>query len=195
MKINTTLFDIGNVLLAFDFAPALGSLKGPAAKQDAFELIMARKDIFEEGKEEKANYIDWASGLLDFRGSHQEFEQAWTSIFTPITPMWELAAELKKAGHRLILFSNTNCIHAPYCLENYPVFELFDGAVFSHEIGAIKPEAAFYERAIEKFSLIPEETQYFDDLPANIEAGKKFGFHSQLYEMKEHQQSLAAASF
>ncbi len=186
----TILFDIGNVLLAFDFKPALAKITGPNASPNAFEQIIQAKDSFEAGKMEKANYIEWASNILDFSGNQQSFENAWTSIFTSIEPMWQLAAQLKQQGHRLILFSNTNCIHAPYCLDTYKGFDLFDGAVFSHELGEIKPNDNFYLRAIEMYQLTPEHTYYIDDLPANIQAGRKFGFTSFQYDSEEHESFL-----
>lgn len=182
----TYLFDIGNVLLAFDFTPALKSLKGASFDPEAINKIIARKDDFESGKIPVDEYIAWASELLDSRANQEEFKSAWNSIFTPITPTWELAAKLKAEGHRLILYSNTNAIHAPYCLETYPVFEHFDHAVFSHEIGAIKPQPEFFLRSFEQFNIIPEETIYIDDLPANIAAGESHGLRSFLYDKDNH---------
>ncbi len=191
-SMKTVLFDIGNVLLAFDFHPALSTLEGPNARPDAVDLIMAQKDIFEAGKQEKAEYIQWASELLDFQGGHAAFERAWTSIFTPVQAMWDLARQLKAKGYRLILFSNTNSIHAPYCLSSYPDFSLFDGAVFSHEIGSIKPDPAFYKSAIKLYDLIPEQTFYIDDLEANIREGQNFGFTSFIYDLHNHEAFLSS---
>ncbi|WP_018969524.1 HAD family hydrolase [Rubritalea marina] len=187
---STYLFDIGNVLLAFDFQPALSSLIGAKPKANALAQIIAKKDHFEAGKIEVPDYIDWASELLDFQGSHDEFKRAWTSIFTPIEGSWELARELHHKGHRLILFSNTNAIHAPYCLETYPDFSLFEHAAFSHELGAIKPNDAFYTSSIEQFDIDPSDTYYIDDLPENIEAGKKFGLNTHLYRQDKHHDLL-----
>lgn len=186
----TYLFDIGNVLLAFDFTPALKSLKGDSYDPEAIGKIIARKDDFESGKIPVDEYIEWASGLLDSKATEVEFRKAWNSIFTPITATWELAAQLKAEGHRLILYSNTNAIHAPYCLETYSVFEHFDHAVFSHEIGAIKPQDDFFLRSFEQFNIIPEDTIYIDDMPENIQAGKAHGLRSFLYNKDEHARLL-----
>ena len=46
----TYLFDIGNVLLAFDFDPALNSLKGANHAPNAIEQIIHKKDAFEAGE-------------------------------------------------------------------------------------------------------------------------------------------------
>lgn len=193
-KMKTVLFDIGNVLLNFDFAPALQSLQGPHADTAAYEKIIEQKDIFEAGKQSKNEYIAWASHLLDFQGSANEFEQAWVSIFTINTPMWHLAKKLKSQQYRLILFSNTNCIHAPYCMDKYSDFALFDGAIFSHEIGAIKPQKKFYTTAVEVYQLERGKTFYIDDLEANINMGREYGFTSFLYNSNNHDAFLSTFS-
>ena len=186
----TYLFDIGNVLLAFDFTPALSSLLGPKASPTALAQIIARKDEFEAGKIEPTPYIAWASELLDFKGSEADFRTIWSDIFTPIPETWELAKKLKADGHRLILYSNTNVIHAPFCLETYDIFETFDHAVFSHEIGAIKPYTEFFQRSFEKFNIDPAQTYYIDDMPENIEAGREHGLNSFLYSASNHPELL-----
>lgn len=186
----TYLFDIGNVLLAFDFQPALSALLGPDAKDDALEQILARKDAFEAGAIPVDDYIQWASSLLDFHGGAEAFKHAWRHIFTPIEGTWELAKQLKVDGHRLILYSNTNAIHAPHCLATYPEFALFDHAVFSHEIGAIKPNKEFFLRSFKQFQIKPAETYYIDDLAANIEAGAAHGLNTHHYDAERHQDLL-----
>jgi len=186
----TYLIDIGNVLLSFDFEPALKRITGPKADPQAFQKIMAAKDPFEAGQTPLRQYLDFAYPLLDFQGSDAEFATAWGSIFTPIMPMWELMASLAEQGHRLILFSNTNEIHAPTIVKQYPVFKHFDHAVFSHEIKAIKPHSEFYTRAFDKFQIIPEETVYIDDLAENIEAGIAHGLKSFRYDYNNHQALL-----
>ena len=188
----TYLFDIGNVLLKFEFEPALNSLMGDHPDPQAIDKIIAAKDPFEAGEVSLQNYLDFVYPLLDYSGSDEHFFHTWNSIFTPIEATWELAARLKKEDptNRLILFSNTNPIHGPFCLSHYPQFSLFDHAYFSYETHAIKPDAPFFTHAIEKYNLIPEQTIYIDDLPENIAAGKAHGFHSFQYDHNNHSDLL-----
>lgn len=186
----TYLFDIGNVLLTFDFTPALKGLSGPNPSQSALTEIISRKDEFEAGQVLQNDYIGWASKLLDYQGSPTEFAHAWNNIFTPVEGTWKLVEKLAAQNHRLILFSNTNPIHAPFILENYSVFDHFHHAVFSHEIQAIKPNSEFFTRAFEKFDIDPTETIYIDDLPENIAAGKRHGLQSFQYDHTNHQALL-----
>ena len=186
------LVDIGNVLLPFDFVPSFRRLM-PGGSGDAgavFARLIERKDDFESGKMSVDDYVTWASGQLGFDGSRQEFIDAWCDIFTVNEPMWQLVESLKSAGHRLIIFSNTNGLHAPYVLERYPGFSLFDACIFSHEVGAIKPEQKIFDHALETYQLVPEETYYIDDLLPNIEAGQQNGFHCHHYSAEAHEALL-----
>ncbi len=183
------LFDIGKVLLDFDFETSLRKFL-PSTHPDpaaALETLLARKDEFEAGQISTEDYTRWALETLDSDASTEVFHHAWRNIFTPNQPMWETAHKLHAAGHRLILFSNINGIHSPWIFENFPEFSLFHGAVLSYEVGAIKPQPEIYQHAIDKYSLVPENTLYIDDLPANIATGQQLGFQTHLYDLHNHQ--------
>jgi HAD superfamily hydrolase (TIGR01509 family) len=184
------LFDIGKVLLDFDFESSLRKFlpsnhPDPAA---ALEKLLSRKDEFEAGQVSTDDYTDWAIKTLDTSATIEEFHHAWRNIFTPNPLMWETVRKLHAAGHRLILFSNINGIHCPWIFENFPEFSLFHGAVLSYEVGAIKPQLEIYQHAIDKYSLVPENTLYIDDLPANIATGQQLGFHTHTYDINNHRE-------
>ena len=182
------LYDIGRVLLDFDFESSLSRLlpadcANPRAR---LERLLERKDEFEAGEVEASEYIDWALGVIGSGASADQFRDAWRSIFMPNEPMWQCVRQLSAKGHRLILFSNINSIHCPWIFEKYPEFSLFDGAVLSYEVGAIKPHAGIYTHAVEAHGLDPAVTLYIDDMPENIEAGRAFGFHCWQYDLRDH---------
>ena len=169
------LFDIGKVLLDFDFETSLTRLLPPGHPEPraTLEKLLAKKDEFEAGRISVGDYTMWAIETLGTTATTEQFHSAWQNIFTENLPMWDAARRLHAAGHRLILFSNTNAIHCPYVFEAYPEFSMFHGAVLSFEVDSIKPHPEIYRHAIEKYSLVPENTLYIDDLPANIATGKR----------------------
>ena len=182
------LFDIGKVLLDFDFETSLRKFlpTNHPNPTGALDKLLARKDEFEAGQISTEDYTRWALETLDSDASTEVFHHAWRNIFTPNQPMWDAAKKLHAAGHRLILFSNINGIHSPWIFEEFQQFSLFHGAILSYEVGAIKPEPAIYQHAIEKYSLTPENTLYIDDLPANIATGQEFGFQTHQYHLTNH---------
>lgn len=185
------LFDLGKVLLDFEFEPSLSKLLPPGSPSSSLSTLLAKKDEFEAGLIPVDEYTTWAIATLQSNATPREFHEAWQNIFTPNPPMWEVVRKLASDGHRLILFSNTNAIHCPWVFQEYPEFSIFPHAVLSYEVNSIKPQPEIYQYAIDTYSLIPEKTLYIDDLPANIETGKKFGFISHQYDLQNHQAFLS----
>lgn len=185
----TFLFDIGNVLLKLHFErfhlAILGSGSTPLP-----EPLMQLKDPYETGKMTDREFVTQALEILGHPLTPPEFIAAWEDIFTPNEPMWQVVRALKKQDHRLILFSNTNSIHARHFLKTFSDFALFDHHHFSQEVGAIKPDPEFYQAAIDKFQLDCAETLYLDDLPENIAAGKLLGLASWQYDFNQHDDCL-----
>lgn len=184
----TFLYDIGRVLLDFDFESSLSKLFPPGTTdaEKRLERLLARKDEFESGAIHVDEYIDWALETLGSPATPDEFRHFWQRIFTPNEPMWQRVRQLHSSGHRLILFSNTNAIHCPWVFDFYPEFSLFHDAVLSFETGFIKPQPGIYQFAIDTHSLVPSETLYIDDLPDNIATGREFGFQCHQYDLKNH---------
>lgn len=182
------LFDIGRVLLDFDFEPSLARLvpAGIADRDERLSRMLERKDEFETGRISVESYISWAIEVLGSQATQDEFSHAWRHIFTPNEPMWARLRQLAVDGHRMILFSNINGIHCPWLFNEYPEFNLFQGAVLSYETGFIKPQPEIYRYAIENHGLIPEETLYIDDLPQNIATGQALGFRTWQYDIHDH---------
>ncbi len=96
----------------------------------------------------------------------------------------ERLRRLRENGHKVYMLSNTN----PIMWERYIVPEFrklggemsdyFDGTVTSFEVGVCKPDACIYEYALKKFDIKPEDTTFFDDGPANVEAARRLGFNA-----------------
>ena len=44
----------------------------------------------------------------------------------------------------------------------------------------MKPEPGIYEALLERYKIRPEEAVFFDDLPQNLEAARRFGLSTVL---------------
>lgn len=188
----TVLFDIGNVLIGVDFPPFYERVFGVATPDPEVEdRFIKIRDLGDTGRISKDEFAERTSQLVGGRVSPAEVVEAWNSIFFPIEPMWEVARRLNRDGHRLILFSNTNRTHLDHLVPLFPILQDFVHGHFSCEIGAIKPDAEFYEKAIERYELNPAETLYFDDLAENIAAGEEQGFRCFRYDLAKHDEALA----
>lgn len=183
------LFDIGRVLLDFDFESSMRRLLKTASPEESERLMRAidARDGLERGQMEVEHFVNASIEDADIACEPHEFITAWRNIFTRNVPMLDVVKRLKASGdHRLILFSNTNAIHCPWVFTKFPELLEFDGRVLSYEVGAMKPEDAIYEYAIHNFNLVPTQTRYIDDLPDNIATGTRMGFRSHQYRIDQH---------
>ena len=131
----TFLFDIGRVLLDFNFEASLARLfpDGDSNLAARMDRMLDRKDEFEAGRIELETYIAWAIEVIGSPVTPAEFRHAWQQIFTPNEPMWRCVRQLAADGHQLILFSNINGIHWPWITENFPEFAYFHAAAFGFD--------------------------------------------------------------
>lgn len=184
------LIDIGNVILLLDFETSLSrlvpeELADPAGR---IQSLLEKKNELESGEIKDADFVAWASRKLQFTGTTTEFLAAWNDIFSLNTAMADTLRGLKARGVQLILLSNTNQMHVDHFTKAYPeVFDLFDGAVYSHLVGMNKPDPRIYEHAIREHNLEPAHTLYIDDLPENITTGLQLGLKAWRYNHEAHE--------
>ena len=159
--IKTVIFDLGKVLIPFDFARGYRAMEKfcdyPAAE---IPKRIAATDLvhrFETGLVEPRDFVQQLSRMLDLRVTYDQFCEIWSSIFLPDP----LVPESLLAGigehYRLLVLSNTNAIHFAMVRQSYPLLRHFDDLVLSYEVKAMKPSPAIYREAIARAHCRPEE--------------------------------------
>ena len=183
--ITAFIFDIGNVLLPFDFTIALRRLR---EKSDVDSLVRAMEPVkfaYESGAIGRAEFLERMRAVLQYTGTEAEFVAAWEDIFTENRAMLELVRALHR-HYPLYLLSNTSDLHMDYVTRKYPVFGLFKDGVYSYRAKCFKPDRRIYEIALQQFGIAAGETLFIDDLQPNIDAARALGFHAIRYDHNEH---------
>lgn len=179
-KYSVIVFDLGNVLIPFDYnimINRLDSVEEGLGKQ-FMEHYRANYHIhrkFERGELTNDEFIDLmlksCNGSLD----RETFCRYYSEIFSLNSDVAALLPELKKK-YRIVLLSNTNDIHRQYGYKQYEFLKYFDKLILSHEVGAVKPEPEIY-KAVEEFTQAsPEEHIFIDDVLEYVEGAKKMGW-------------------
>jgi len=186
--ITAFLFDIGNVLLRFDFSLALKRLGAESEVHDPAE-VLARIDrvkvMYEDGQIDRAAFLRGVFDVLRYRGTEAAFIAAWEEIFEPNEPMIALVERLH-GRFPLYLLSNTSDIHRDYVFRRYPVFSRFTDGTYSYAVRASKPGPEIYQHAIRTHGLDPAGTFFIDDLLPNIETARTLGFRAHHYHHDRH---------
>ncbi len=185
------LFDIGNVLVHFDFAPALRKLseRADASVDEAQQRLRPLKDELESGRMDDADFLAQSMAAIGFRGSADEFAEIWSDIFSENKLMTPLVEQLAQKAP-LYLLSNTSGLHKDFVFRRFPVFRHFTGGVYSYEARSMKPDEPIFLEAIESLQLDPARTFYIDDLAPNIATAQRLGFQSHHYDSARHDELL-----
>jgi putative hydrolase of the HAD superfamily len=96
-------------------------------------------------------------------------------LMFPLDLNVKLLPKLKKQGFKLYFLSNFPIDIFEEIKTGYYFFKYFDGGVISSEVKFSKPDRRIYEILIEKYSLIPEECLFIDDIELNVKAAEATG--------------------
>jgi putative hydrolase of the HAD superfamily len=184
--IKTVIFDLGKVLIPFDFSRGYRAMEKfcdyPAAEIPKRIAATGLVHRFETGLVEPRDFVEQLSRMLDLRVTYEQFCEIWSSIFLPDT----LVPESLLAGigerYRLLVLSNTNAIHFAMVRQRYPILRHFHDLVLSYEVKAMKPSPAIYREAIARAQCLPEECFYTDDIPAYVEGARREGIDAVQFE-------------
>jgi putative hydrolase of the HAD superfamily len=187
--IKTVIFDLGKVLIPFDFARGYQGLSAlcslpPAdirARIGATDLV----NRFETGLVEPEDFVRQLTALLDLQIEYAQFCTIWSSIFLPEPLIPDSMLEALHRNYRLLLLSNTNAIHFEMIREHYPLLRHFDSFVLSYEVKAMKPQAGIYEAVLALAQCAPDECFYTDDIPDYVEAARAFGIDAVQFHSRE----------
>ena len=92
----------------------------------------------------------------------------------------DLLEEAHERGFSLSVLSNAPRDMAAV-LHGHPALAHFDHLLFSSEIGAVKPEPAAFQAALDALARDPAEVLFIDDRPDNVAAAQSLGLAATLF--------------
>lgn len=180
--IHTLIFDIGNVLAAFDWRGYLDSWQLPPEEDAIVERVLFRSPMWKEvdrGSVPDDELLDEI--VKDVPGFEELIRRVYRGAAVavneyPYAP--GLLKDLREQGYRIYILSNYGKTFYEERLSHFRFLEHTDGQVISYQEKHIKPEPEIYEALISRFGIEPETAVFFDDLPDNLSAAEKFGLHT-----------------
>ena len=193
--ISTVIFDVGNVLIDFDWEGFI------------HRMFPGREELIAE-----LDAAVWGGGRWDRLDAGDDPEEVFTSIIAhdpkherelrkvfanvgdtlrkrPATPLW--LKDVKSRGCRVLYLSN----YSHYVMGLNPgvldFLPLMDGGIFSCNVKLIKPDRRIYEALAEKYGLTPSECVFIDDIERNVNAARDFGYRAiQFVSLSQAQEDL-----
>ncbi len=180
--IKNVIFDIGRVLIGFDWKDYIDELFDDektkqrvsyAAWQSGWWTELDRNEIpehevFEKLKEAAGEYGDAFEKVIKNMGkllAKKDYAVPWVR-------------ELKSKGYNVYYLSN----YFEYAVKANPdaleFAKYMDGGIFSYQEKIIKPDHAIYERLMERYGLKAEECLFTDDSQNNVNAARELGMRA-----------------
>lgn len=183
------VFDLGKVLLDFDYAVAARRIAARSRLDEAaVRAVLAQSPLlsrYETGLMSRQEFYEAIRQQTGFTGSLEEFGRCFADIFWPIDPMVAVHGALRRRGVSTWLFSNTNDLAMEHIRQHFPFVQDFDGCILSYEVRSMKPAPGMYETLERLSGRRGPEIVYLDDRPENVEAGLARGWRGWVHESPE----------
>lgn len=182
MKVKAVIFDLGKVLVDFDYGIAARKLaENSKLSADEIRSCVDQSPLlfhYESAGMTTQEFFDAVRQRIGFRSDFETFAAAFADIFSEIPEMTRLNAELRERGLPTFVLSNTNEIAIRHVRRNFPFFANFTDYIFSFEQGVLKPHERIYEIAEERCGCRAAEILFLDDRPENVEAAERRGWRT-----------------
>ena len=193
--IKNLIFDLGGVLVSLDRKRCLDNFSEKLGFDDFGEYLnpYAQKGFFAKFENGDIDAVQFRNAVREHctkEGVTDEMiDTSLDSFLTQVSPYKvKLLLDLKEK-YNLYLLSNVNPIAWKKCCELFlqaqgvDIEDVFERLYLSYELNASKPGKSIYEKVLYDSGIIPSETLFIDDSPANIETGMEMGIHGLLYNV------------
>lgn len=195
-------------LIIFDFGGVLINLNRQAAVDKLVALGVHDADALLSNYVQSGLFLDLESGAVtpaEFRSklrtdyalqhiADEQIDEAFLAFLLDVPEhKLQLLRRLKSSARnadgepvRIVMLSNTNGIHFPYCIkrhfeyDGYKMSDYFDALYLSYEMKASKPDEEIFLKLLDAEKVKPEECFFLDDGPRNIETAERLGFQTHL---------------
>ncbi|MBQ3292466.1 MAG: HAD family phosphatase [Mogibacterium sp.] len=186
--IKNIVFDIGNVLIGFEWEDYILSLFD---KETAYKV--SRAMFFNNYWSELDRAVIPVDDIVKlFHSEEPEYADQIDEAFERVGECvakcdWVIpfVDSLRERGYRVYYLSNMSEHVINSNREAFGFTDHMDGGIYSCHVKAIKPDREIYEKLFERYDLVPEECVFIDDKEENIEAGSSFGMKGIVFRSPE----------
>lgn len=178
------IFDLGKVLIDFDFKFAVQKLRKSGSidwkKIPALFRNSSLSEKWDKGLLSSQEFYDAIQKELRLSIQMSEFISIWNDIFTEKREMIELARFLNRKN-KVFILSNTNPWHADHIRNNYQWIKEFE-FIASCDVKLLKPDPEIYRLTLKKAGHEPSETIYVDDIKEYADSARTLGIDAILFK-------------
>ena len=187
------LFDLGGVFFDWDPAHFFKDVFSSKKEMDYFLNSICNDEwniqqdsgkLIKDAEKELINkFPNYKKEILMYYKNHRKM------IKKTFQSSIDILKELKTKNYLCYVLSNWSSETFIGMIDEYPFLKNFDGLIISGDYKLVKPDKKFFELAISKFNLIPNNTIFIDDRIDNIQASQELNFKTihltDPYQIKE----------
>lgn len=177
--IKNIIFDIGNVLAAFDWE---GNLEKFGFSKEEYEAIADAVYRSSDWNEMDRGVMTTEEVIRRFCAKIPQYEAdvrrvigAYSGTIRQYPYTKKLIRTLKEKGYHVYYLSNYGEYAVQETKKELDFTELMDGGLFSYEVKMVKPNRWLFAELMRRYDLKAEECAFFDDNPKNAQAASEIG--------------------
>lgn len=186
VSIRTVVFDIGNVLVTFDWNTYLErNFSDNTIIYEIQKTFSKRKfwEIMDMGLLSESEIISYLKNSASKYS--QEIVYAYNNLGNSIskceyTIPWIL--ELKKFGLQVLYLSNYSFYTIVHNPQVFDFLDYMDGGILSSEVHILKPDVLIYQILFEKYKVSPSQSVLIDDSLHNINTANMLSMETVLFQ-------------
>ena len=185
-KIDTVVFDIGNVLVDFAWEKFLLNKGYDAQMVERMGKASVHSKDWVEFDKGDLTTEEIAQRFADNDPEiGEELKKAFTDLTDIVTKREHTIPwiqSLKAAGYQVLFLSNFSEQALNGCPEAMAFIDVTDGGILSYRDHVVKPGKEIYKLLEKRFGLTPEKTVFIDDTAVNIETARELGWNGIVYK-------------
>lgn len=184
MAVNTVIFDLGNVLVEYNWRRYLDTFLFDEKTYDIIANAMFLNEDWEEG-DRGATPQEWLELFIENAPEYEtEIRKVYKNLGECVCTFdytADLIAHFREKGYRIFYLSNYSEDLVEKTKDKLAFIETFDGGVFSYKEKCIKPDKTIYKILLGRYDINSEDALFFDDRWENVEAAKELGIQGILF--------------
>jgi HAD superfamily hydrolase (TIGR01509 family) len=181
------VFDLGGVVLNWNpiqiIETVFPDLQAPETTDLAREIFKTDTEdsdwlLFDKGLLSSSEVINRLTNRTGKpRAAFEQLIEQTAHHLQPIPQCLEIMRGLKKNGHPLYFLSNMPEAYANFLIETQDFFAIFEDGIFSSSVNLVKPDAAIFKLAAERWEFVTPPI-FIDDSKDNTAASESLGWYA-----------------
>lgn len=180
------IFDIGNVLVAFQWEKKYKSFCSSPEELERLAKATVLSDMWKEYDRGVLSEDELMDGFIRNDPELESVIRTCLSSYRGMLRTYDYTVpwikELKQNGYNVYYLSNMPAVAVRDCADDLEFIKETDGGILSYSERMVKPDPAIYYLLMERYGLRSEECVFLDDSEKNIKAARDLGMLGILFQ-------------